>query len=330
MEATLKELDAAIANRSSGVFVFYGGEPYMADHFAAKFLDSADLSDRSVFSTDSFDADEFRDAVLSYPVFSERRVILAKDIPADGGLIHALTGSGNVIIFKFTGAFPPKTDAKKKPSKKAKTDAPSLIGWLEDNAYTTEFAVNPRPKLVTWLKHIAAAEEVTLSDELANLTLDLHGSSMYPLKNEADKIIRLAKSHMRTNIERGDIEAFALPSFEVEAFALTNALNEHKYAEALSILRKCEMNRAEPIAVAGQIYSHYRDLYAVSVGQPGDIHPFRVSKFKESLRQTKNPAKFSAHAMKLCRECDIAMKSTPVPGFSLLTDLIASVNSKNN
>ena len=235
--------------------------------------------------------------------------------------------------------------AEKTTGRGGGTDAPrggkkaglSLTAFLKENAKFFEFKENPPASLIKWLKKIAASENTEISDENAEYILNRTEMKMYPLKNELDKLIRFAKSEDRNIITKEDIELLISKKTEMEAFELTNAILDKKYAKAIESLEKLRNLKEEPVVILGQIARYFSDLLPVNmalasgvtdnfaISKKTGIHEYKVKLTVNSLRRYKNPAEFISKALNLCRECDLKLKSTQLPDYGLLENLMFNI-----
>jgi DNA polymerase III delta subunit len=247
------------------------------------------------------------------------------------------------VIFKMkslaeaTAQTPAVSDGT--PSQKGAARRPglSLTGFMKENAMLFEFKENPPASLVKWLKKIAASENTELSDENAEYILNRTEMKMYPLKNELDKLIRFAQSENRNIISKDDVELLISKKTEMEAFELTNAILDKKYGKAVESLEKLKTLKEEPVVILGQIARYFCDLMPVnaamntagsdsfSISKKTGIHEYKVKLTVSALRRYKNPAEFINKSLTLCRECDVRLKSTQLPDFDLLENLLFNI-----
>jgi len=325
--------------------------------------DSGDF-DCAVFDADNFDINLFRDVISSYPVVSEYKTAVLKNadsIKFKSGekeeLIKILSDYKDdineyaCVIFKMKSlsesgeknvgrsSDEPKTPAAAAaPSlqKRAKENL-SLAKFLKENANLFEFKENPPASLIKWLKKIAASEKIEISDENAGYILNRTEPMMYPLKNELDKLINYAKSENRNIISRDDIELLISKKTEMEAFELTNAILDKKYGKAIETLNKLKYLKEEPVAILGQIARYFYDLMSVNmavssgigdnyaISKKTGLHEYKIKLTVNALRRYQNPSDFINKSLSLCRDCDVKLKSTQIPDFGLIENLLFNI-----
>ena len=347
-----KLLDEKIkSGKIGGIYCFFGEEEYMADYYikkiAGEYMGGDGDLDCAFFDSESFDINSFRDAISSYPVMGDYKIIVLKN--ADGikfksgekeelmSILRSFKGDiGDYacLIFKMKSLSDPALD---KPEKTSKKSSPNLAAFLKENASLFEFRENPPASLLKWIAKIAASEQVEISDDTAAYLLKLAGPKMYPLKNELDKLTRFAKAENRAAITKEDIDLLVTKKTELEAFELTNAILDKKYGKAMESLEKLKSLKEDPGAVLGQMARYFCDLLIVhmaassgiadsfAISKKTGIHEYRVKLSLNSLGKYRNPAEFINKSLNLCRECDRKQKSASLSDFGLLENLLFEV-----
>jgi len=233
----------------------------------------------------------------------------------------------------------PGAPGASRPTKKPAGAALSLTAFLKENADLFEFKENPPASLIKWLRKIAASENTELSGENAEYILNRTENKMYPLKNELDKLIRFTQAENRSEITREDIELLVPRKIELEAFELTNAILDKKYGKAIESLEKLRSLKEEPAVILGQIARHFCDLLPINtalssgtsdsfaVSQKTGIHEYKARLTINALKRHTDPADFIKRSLELCRDCDVKVKSTPLPDYTLIENLLFNISN---
>lgn len=351
-----KILDEKIKSKNiGGIYCLFGDEEFMVDYYIKRIIESTNGEiDCAVFNSENFDISLLRDIVMSYNITGDYKVAVIKnagDIKFKSGekdeLINTLIDySGDIkdyacIIFKFKNlAETEKAENKGNTGRKAtnKTGSKSLITFLKENAELYEFKENNIPSLIKWIKKICASEKIEISDEIAEYILNRTEKKMYPLKNEIDKLINLTKAEKRSIITKNDIDLLIIQKIEMEAFEMTNAILDKKYDKAAESLKKLKYFKEEPVNILSQLSRHFCDLMPVNIAMASGIndntiiskktgiHEYKVKLTMQALRRYKNPSEFINKALSLCRECDVKLKSTQLPDYDLLENLIFNIS----
>ena len=348
--------DRIKSGKIGGIYCLFGDEEYMIDYYIKKILnefmkDGGGEFDCAVFDADSFDIDLFRDVISSYPIMSDYKIAVLKNadsIKFKSGekdeFINILNeykdgiGDYACVIFKMKSLAEPGTGTAPVQKGAAKKSGLSLTGFLKENAELFEFKENPLASLIKWIKKIAASENMEISEENAVYILNRTEMKMYPLKNELDKLIRFAQAENRNAISKEDIDLLISKKTEMEAFELTNAILDKKYAKAVESLEKLKNFKEEPVVILGQIARYFCDLLPVNAAMAGSsdsfsiakktgIHEYKVRLTVNALKRYKNPADFINKSLDLCRECDVRLKSTQLPDYDLLENLLFNIAS---
>ena len=348
----------------NGLYCLFGDEEYMIDYYIKRFLDGFMKNDANnpdfdcgIFDADNFDINLFRDIISAYPVMSDYKIAVVKNIDAvkfksgeKDELVKILTDYKDdindyaCVIFKLKSLSEPaekpgksgKTNNADKP-KKSSVSSVSIENFLRENANLFEFKENPPASLIKWIKKIAASETIEITDENAGFILNRTEMKMYPLKNELDKLMNFVKAENRNIITKDDIELLVSKKTEMEAFELTNALLDKKYTKALESLEKLKSLKEEPVTILGQIARYFSDLLIVNmalssgmidnfmISKKTGIHEYKIKLTVNALRRYKNPGEFIKKSLDLCRECDIKLKSTQLPEYGLLENLLFNI-----
>ena len=334
-----KILDERIKSGNiGGIYCFFGDEEYMADYYTKRIMACAG-DDCAVFDPDNFDLGLFRDSILSYSLsFGGYKLAAVKNCgnikfkSGEKEELIKLLSYDNIkefacVIFKYK-------ELEDTQSKSAGKGGKSLAEFLKKNAELFEFKINTPASLVKWIKNICKSENVEISDECAGYILSRGERQMYPLRNDIDKLIRYVQAERRGTVSRADIDELLPKKTELEAFELTNAILEGNYGNAFESLEKLRYFKEEPVVVLGQISRYFCDLLLIELAGGSDnalisrrtgMHEYKIRLSVNALRKYKEPGKFIKAAINLCRDCDIKLKSTQLPGYNLLENLIFNI-----
>ncbi len=155
---------------------------------------------------------------------------------------------------------------------------------------------HPAPaKLAAWAQKHYAAHGATASPQVAQYTVDVCGRDMFALAGEIDKVACYALAHGKQAVTERDVDAVTVPSTEIGAFALANAISEGRRADALQILDDMRFRRVEPVIVLGEISGVYSDMLAVKtladkglstpeIASALRMNEYRLARYQRSLR----------------------------------------------
>lgn len=274
----------------------------------------------SVIQATDLTVDELRKVVLSSSLFSEKRLIIIKELlskisktrdseefkslieqivnilkktskdkglPAQAGLPDRR--AGNVLIFW-------DLEIKEKELTPAQQH---LYLLLRKEKYSEEFKFLSPAELKKWIKKQVSQQGLQIENSGINLLINIYGNNLWLLKNELDKLIAWQfKSEGQQKISQHDVENIALPKIEQNIWRLVDALGQKNKTQALKILSdqfKNEVNISEIITILAHQYrtilriKSYIETNQVlnhhQLAKKLSLHPFVCQK---GLTQEKN------------------------------------------
>ncbi len=340
-----------------GLYFFYGDEDYMKNHYAAQ-IKKAILTDPGFepfnyvrFDDDSYDLEAIRDALLSPPVMSEKKLVditlanlpkllnekeraalltmleetLSPENDATGSLSlfgGSTSPSDSVVVILRIAAdgFDPGTP--KRPSAFLKTASAFMK--------PVQFDFQSDARLVRWIERHFAEYGLTVPQTVAMRILNTCGRSMFRLSGELAKTAAYVASAGRTEVTPADVDATVTRTDEDDAFLLANCVLEGNIPAALDALAVKMRRREEPILVLAQITRVFCDLaaaaHALEDGVPAadfaklmKMHSYKAGLYLNAAK-TK-PVSYFDRAVARCAEADRKMKSTPL-GYAVIERLI--------
>lgn len=251
------------AGTPARLYVFYGEEDYLRDHYLGKLraLCAGPFGDlgETVFDAEQVTAEALTEAVDSVPFGSERKLILVRDYPLmqpTGTMKERLPEllknlpEDVCLVFYFSAA-------EFKPDKRL-----TLYKTLSQCGELVEFSRASSAELIPWLRRRFAALGKQLSPADAEYMLFYCGNSMTNLATEVDKI---AAGTVGESVTREEIRRMGVRVLEAGVFDLTDRLTDGDCAGALGILRDLLALREEPIAIAAAISAQFRRLYGAKL-----------------------------------------------------------------
>ena len=299
----------------SGVYILCGEEDYLKRFYAAGMREALlgdspyALFNHVIFTPKSFTADAASDALMTPPVFDEKKLIELSE-------------------FNFTELKAAETDALLEFFEAAKAYDTvvvlmNLAAGALDCGQTRAAKVAYLPhatarELVVWAgKHFAKDKLAADERTLAHL-VDVAGSDMSALAGEIEKLCAWLHANGRDTLTTADIDRVTCQTKELEPFALSGAVLDGDADRALAILCTMEEKRVRPFSAFAGIYSTYVDLFRVraclDAGMPvGEIakklkmHEYRTKLYAAAAKKTT--AARLAEILSLCRAADLAVKS---------------------
>ena len=345
---TAEALAAEIKKGIFGSFIFYGEEDYLKNYYRTSIYQSVMEEGMEAFNyfpisfspavmTKEDALSRLSDAVLALPVMQDQKLIVISDLapatlPKDlfESLCSVLKQAGeseDTVLILYCRADEIETDYK--------TETEPFFKKLAACAKAVKFDLQPRGKLISWIKKHFTKEIIRISDEAAGLLADLCAGRMTPLSFEIEKLIcyaKYVKGGESLFLDEEDVGRIACASEPDEIpFALLNAAQNWKLSEILDVFSKSREQREEPVAVLAKLSRIYIDMLMVKSAKDAAVSTaelaklmkmkeFRITKYLASV--AKVPTEILENAIRLAYETDKALKSAPSDPWVLL-DMLA-------
>ncbi|HPE15910.1 MAG TPA: DNA polymerase III subunit delta [Oscillospiraceae bacterium] len=324
------------AGTAGSLYLFYGEEVYLRDHYLGELRralvpEGMEAFNHHRFGEKKLSMQSLFEAVDALPMMSERTLVEVWDYdPFKAGeadreaLLHILSDLPDFccLVFVFD-AVPYKSDGRTK-----------LGAYLRDHAQAVRFAEQAKGDLVRWIRRRFAAVGREIGGAEAEYLIFYCGALMTNLVSQIGKIGAYAKGRAVT---RGDIEAVADPVLEARVFALTDAVMAEDFDRAASVLGDLLRMQEEPIMLLAVLGRQLRQLYSARLAvEAGKGAPYlmklwdmRSSYAAQTLLRgaKRRTLPWCRRAVRRCAETDLAMKSTGQDSAALLTALLAELSA---
>ena len=240
-------------------YIFYGEERYLLDFYKNELINAVVDDGMREFNflelSEKITANDLADAIDSYPVMSERKLVLISDFDVFKAeeefkkrfaeIISDIPEYCTLLII-YPSEF--------KPDKRQK-----LYTTISKVCEIIDFARADKADLLAWIKRRFKSEGKTIDGDLCEYLIFYCGSLMQGLIPEIEKIVAYSSSE---TITRADIDTVATPNAEAVVFDLTDAMVARKYSKVLDILDKLMSLGEDPIAMLALIGRQMRQIYA--------------------------------------------------------------------
>ena len=345
---TVEALAAEIKKGILGSFVFFGEEDYLKNHYRSLIYRSVMEEGLEAFNyfpisfspavmTREEAMSRLSDAAIALPVMQDKKLIVISDLaPASltkdlhdslCSVLSRANESDDTVLLLYCRADEIEDDYK--------TESAPFFKKLSASAKTVKFDLQPRGKLIAWIKKHFSGEIIRISDEAAEMLAEMCAGRMTPLSFEIEKLICYAKYVKKGEslfIDENDVKEIAVAGTPDEVpFAMLNAAQGWKLADVLSILMTAREQREEPVAVLAKLTRIYLDMLMVKTAKEAAIptseiakimkmKEFRITKYLASV--SKVPTEVLENAIRLSYETDKLLKSAPSDPWVLL-DMLA-------
>ena len=292
-----------------------------------------DVFNHIKLSSDNFSMAVLTDAIESFPVFAEKKLIEIHSLDIAGmkesefdeftAILSDLTQYDyNVVIIYMS---PDSFDAgsAKYPSK--------LLTTMSKLTVPVAFDYETPPKLIKWIQQHFRADGIVIEPDICLALISNVGQSMYRLKSEIEKLSAYILSHGRNNVSADDVENITIHVKSIDPFDFANAILDGNMDKAFYILSHMKENKEKPEIILSQVTRVYDDLCTIkSLYESGmssqtiaaklKIHEYKTSLYLKSA--SKRSLDSIRKAVDLCFDADVKIKSTALDNYAVLDRLV--------
>lgn len=302
---------------------------------------SLDVFNHLKFSAQSedFSFEKLYEAITAAPFMSEKKLVefhefsMVKASAADKDkLITLISELCNysytvfVIFFHESDFF--AGDLKKTPS----TDYKTLSQHLEPIVFDWE---TPE-RLAAWVAKHFEREGIAADSLVCRFLVDYCGRSMNTLSGEIQKICCYIKVHPEISLNSDLVRLICCPNDEFGEFEIDRCIRERDFSRLLMFISDAEGRKTKPIDLMSSMARTIGNLCAVKLMREEQrsereiatalkIHEYTVKLANQAAKQYTSEA--LKHAVQLCLDTDVALKSNPANGYMLLSSLVAKLAS---
>lgn len=280
------------------------------------------------------DIGKLTDAIVSPPVFSERKLVEwhlcdFEKMKADNlARLADFCGKRNeypdvtVCFYVEAERLTPGSNPKK-PSRRY-TDIEKMLDVVYLPRATDQ-------KLLGWIGRHLKHEGLSATADVCRALLARCGHAMDVLAGELAKLAAYAHAKGKEEITAEDVREVTVANFEADAFGLGNAILAGDATLAYENLRDMKNRRLDPSLIFGSVFRLFCDLFSIAllreegltpaaIRERTGLHEYKVTLY---LRATANRTAASlGDTLEKCRRLDLAGKSGTAD-YSGLERLIA-------
>jgi DNA polymerase III subunit delta len=182
--------------------------------------------------------------------------------------------------------------------------------------------------LRTWVRKEFEREKISISAQTTDSLIDRNDGSLFPMSNEIQKLILLAKSVPKSTIDDADLDDIGIADLKGSIFDLVDALSAQKAGEAYRLLEALFAQKQPVPLIFFMLARHIRqliiakDLGTVSlITQRMKVMPFVANKL---YHQSRNVSFETLEAIyRSCHDADVSVKTSRITDRIALDVLIA-------
>lgn len=323
----------------SGVYIIYGNEGYLKQHYANMICDKTVSKDFADFNLKKLDGketslNEIYDCVSSFPMMSDYTCTLVKDFP----LNNCISENGKVDKdFESVVSDMPETsilvfwidtiEIDEKNSKWSK-----IIKYIESIGSSAKIDKRTRSQLEKLIIASASKRECNLSRENASYMVNLVGEDMSTLQNELNKVCAYVGSG---DITKEHIDKTIIVSIEAKVFQLSRMIVRGEADNAFENLSNLFKLREEPVIILSVLSKAFVDMYRVKAIKEKGVSYSKLSEdFPSAYRgrtfildnAANDASKYNLtqlkNALDILSDADRRLKSTNEEPKTVLEELI--------
>ena len=240
------------------VYLIYGEEKYLHDELINRIIDISLDSETKDFNFDLFYAsetsvDQIINVAQSFPMITERRVVVVKDI-------HQLKTTEIKYLADYV-SHPSKSSSliltlpeRKKTGK--------WFTVIFSNALTIDCRRLYDNEIPAWVEGYLQSKGLEIEKEAVQLLQAQVGNSLLNLVNELEKI--QINIHPRTKITLDEVQNVTSISKQFNIFELCNVVGEKNFPRAIAILNKLLEQGESPTGMIIQLMRHFVNLMKIN------------------------------------------------------------------
>ncbi|MBM2840373.1 MAG: polymerase subunit delta [Bacteroidetes bacterium] len=323
-ELTLDDLRSALAqNKISPVYLLYGEEDFLTEEGTDLIVKSALTPDQQDFNLDIMygsdaDARDILSHASSFPMMSERRVVVVRDLDKLGNkellspYIEQAAPSTCLILHSI------KPDFRKKPYVTAKRQATAIkCDPIRDY------------QIAGWISKRVKGQGFAIDAEAVKILAMYVGTSLREIQNELSKLY-IFIGEKRT-ITPDDIRAVVGISKEYNVFELQGAIGVKNLARSTEILSRMLDAGESPILVIVMLTRYFTTLWklhdhrrrgtsnAELAGAVG-VNPYFVKEYLTSLNNYS--LEEIENAFETLANADLQLKSAPLDPVQVMQNML--------
>jgi DNA polymerase-3 subunit delta len=292
-DISLEELKSSIQNKKfKPLYYFFGEEDYLIDELTKLIVkNSMDESTKSfnldVIDANSVNAKELVALASSYPMMSDRRVIIVRDVN------RFFMSETNREIMQRYFQNPSMTTIMVMVGNKP-DGRTGVMKTLKENGILLEFKSLYDNQVPAWItKHVGDFGKI-ISSEGAELLAQYVGSSMREIHSELEKLSIYVAN--KSTIDEQDVNALIGVSKVYNVFALQKSIGEKNISKSMIILENMLDNGEQSLGIIVMLVKYFQKLWILKgtqfqsdteVANVFGISPFFVKEYRSAVANYK-------------------------------------------
>ena len=280
-----------------GAYLIYGEEGYLISRYKkqliGEILPEGDTMNLNVFR-DSFLEDEIIDLIATVPFFADKRVVILEDTgvlqASNKRLAEAVKSMPDTTVLIITERVTYNANGTPKSVMDKRT---AIYKTLKEKALIINCIIQSRSTLEKWVLSLVKSEDKLIDAKSLSLFLDLVGTDMMRIENEATKLFSYCAN--KGDITSDDVLSIVSGIPTDRMFDFIDAVSEGSLKEAMRLYADLSALRAGAGRIDAMLIRHFnivlraKDLYDKGqsdkqIAQALGVSPFFVGQY---IRQSR-------------------------------------------
>ncbi|NSW89308.1 MAG: DNA polymerase III subunit delta [Firmicutes bacterium] len=330
---SLDVLKTQIKNKDiKSLYLFYGPEEYLKKYYMGSIeeiiLEKSTRALNKIVMEDKVEVSKIIDNCDTYPVFSQKKVVVVKNSGLFKGSEGSKEDTGKLIDYMknippFTCLIFYETEVDKRLR---------IYNAIKKEGLIVEFPYQKSYDLAKWVVKVAKANKKEISMETASILVEKSGQEMTEILNEINKLI--VYTGEKKVIESEDVREVCNTSIKSKIFDLTDAIVEKDIAKSLKYLDDMITLREPVPIIIYMIARQFRQILEAKIlagsgaGLKEIASKLKVSPYIAGKIQ-KHAEQFSFQwlnrSIQDIFECDVAIKTGKMKDKTAVELLIAKL-----
>lgn len=284
------------------VYCFYGSEPYLMDQLVKQLKEAIVPPDYSDFNEQHLDGSKINidDAINAFetlPFFSDRRLVILRQVPWLGTTKNALAEEGEAQLMSYFENPSPSSvvvllcdgvDKRKKLGK-----------LLQKQNALFEFSKLGESELKALISGRVQTHQCKITSDNLSYAIFLLGylekdadRDLYEILGQVDRIASASGGEITKPL----LDRMLEKPLDTNIFAFMDAVSEGKTMDAVRIKEQLLMEDYNEIQINAMLYKHFRNLYKTVlwldagynptvIAEKIGVHPFSAKKYASQCRR---------------------------------------------
>ena len=314
------------------LYLLWGKEDYLREQYLKTLRDICLPEGEGGFNSKRFDgpdlsSESFRQAVDALPFLADRSFVELRDVDINKlkdapAVVDILSDLPDYCTVCFVQGAEYEPDGRLK-----------LVKCLREKGSELKFTQQGQGALIDWIARRFAAHGKRIDFEASQRLIFISGDLMNRLIPEIDKIAAYTAGE---KVGVAEVEAVAHHIPEAQVFSLTDLLAQRQYSAAMNTLAELlAENEYEPIFLLAVLGAQMRKLYGARLAIEQNLgakyvmeccgvkYDFLANKLLNSARGYSRTQ--LQHAVALCAEADLQMKSSGGDAREILKNTVLAI-----